>query len=87
MVEKLPRKRVVLVSGWGLLDASYDRYGADALVPLSDHADYDELLRLVELSGARSVLTTHGFAEAFARVLSARGLDARALGLLHGEEA
>jgi len=86
MVAKLARKRVVYVSGWALLDASYDRHGADALVPLSDHADFDELLRLVELSGARRVLTTHGFAEPFARELARRGADAAALGLLHGDE-
>lgn len=86
MVASLKARRVILVSGWALLDASYDRFGAETLVPLSDHGDYDELLRIVELSGARRVTTTHGFAAAFARVLAARGLAAEPLPLFHGEE-
>jgi Cft2 family RNA processing exonuclease len=86
MIEGLKAKRVIAVTGWALLDAAYDRYGADVLVPLSDHADFDELLAIVERSGARRVVTTHGHAEPLARVLRRRGLDAHALQLLHGEE-
>src|SRR5262249_2682330 len=47
--------------------------------PLSDHADYDDLLRYVELVQPRRVLTLHGFAAAFAADLRARGLEAWAL--------
>jgi Cft2 family RNA processing exonuclease len=86
MLAAIKQKRVIAVTGWALLDASYDRYGADVLVPLSDHADYDELLAIVERSGARRVLTTHGFTRAFAEVLTSRGLAADALALLHGDE-
>ena len=80
MITKLKKSRVVAVTGWALLDASYDRYGAQGLVPLSDHADFDDLLRIVELSGARRVRTLHGFAEPLARVLALGGLDAEPLG-------
>ncbi|MEW6269915.1 MAG: hypothetical protein AB1689_11535 [Thermodesulfobacteriota bacterium] len=86
MLAAIKRKRIVAVTGWALLDASYDRYGADALIPLSDHADWDELLALVAASGARKVLTTHGHAASFAHALATRGVDARALPLLHGDE-
>jgi Cft2 family RNA processing exonuclease len=86
MVTALKARRLIFVSGWALLDASYDRFDADRLVPLSDHADWDELLRIVELSGARRVLTTHGFASPLARVLTARGLDATPLPIFEGEE-
>ena len=86
MLAALKRKRVVAVTGWALLDASYDRYGADVLIPLSDHADYDELLDLVTRTGASRVLTTHGFAAPLAYALGRRGLDAQALTLLHGDE-
>lgn len=86
MLAALKRKRIVAVTGWALLDASYDRHRADVLVPLSDHADFDELLEIVRRSGATRVLTTHGFAEAFAHVLAQRGLAAEALALLHGDE-
>jgi Cft2 family RNA processing exonuclease len=86
MVTSLKARRLILVSGWALLDAAYDRFDADRLVPLSDHADWDELLRIVELSGARRVLTTHGFASTLARVLVERGLDAEPLPLFEGDE-
>ncbi|MBY0274659.1 MBL fold metallo-hydrolase [Candidatus Binatia bacterium] len=86
MLRAIRQKRVIAVTGWALLDASYDRYGADVLIPLSDHADWDELHELVARTGARRVLTTHGFAEPLAHALSAQGHDASALHLLHGDE-
>lgn len=86
MLRAIRRKRVIAVTGWALLDAAYDRHGADALIPLSDHADWDELHELVRRSGAWRVLTTHGFAEPLAHALSLQGRDARALHLLHGDE-
>jgi putative mRNA 3-end processing factor len=42
---------------------------------LSDHADWPDLLRTVEETGASRVLATHGHAEAFARVLAERGYE------------
>jgi Cft2 family RNA processing exonuclease len=86
MLAAIKRKRVIAVTGWALLDASYDRYGADVLIPLSDHADFDELLEIAARSGAQRVLTTHGFAEPYAHVLRQRGLEAEALPLVHGDE-
>ena len=47
--------------------------------PLSDHADYDDLLRYVELVKPRRVLTLHGYAAAFAADLRARGVESWAL--------
>ena len=42
---------------------------------LSDHADWPDLLRTVEETGAPRVLTTHGHAEVLARYLAERGLE------------
>src|SRR6185503_9732060 len=55
------------------------RYQVDAAFPLSDHADYPDLLRYVELVQPKRVLTLHGFAAEFARDLRERGMDAWAL--------
>ena len=52
---------------------------ADVAFPLSDHADYDELLRYVELVQPKRVLTVHGFAAEFAADLRRRGIEAWAL--------
>ncbi len=79
MLEKIPRKRVALISGWAVDPDVVYRYQVDAAFPLSDHADYDDLLRYVELVQPRRVLTLHGFAAAFASDLRARGVEAWAL--------
>src|SRR5262245_30182823 len=79
MVEKIPRKRVALMSGWAVDPDAVYRYQVDAAFPLSDHADYDDLLRYVELVQPRRVLTLHGFAAAFASDLRTRGVEAWAL--------
>jgi len=79
MLEKIPRKRVALISGWAVDPHAVYRYHVDAAFPLSDHADYGDLLRYVELVQPRRVLTLHGFAAAFASDLRARGLEAWAL--------
>jgi DNA ligase-1 len=79
MLEKIPGKRVALISGWAVDPHAVYRYQVDAAFPLSDHADYDDLLRYVELVQPRRVLTLHGFAAAFASDLRARGLEAWSL--------
>jgi Cft2 family RNA processing exonuclease len=70
--------RLAYVSGWAALDNARARVGAEELIPYSDHADFDELLALVEGSGAREVDVVHGYTEAFAKVLCDRDIQARA---------
>jgi DNA ligase 1 len=79
MLERIPRKRVAVITGWAVDPNVIYRYQVDAAFPLSDHADYDDLVRYVELVQPRRVLTLHGFAAAFARDLRARGVEAWAL--------
>jgi DNA ligase 1 len=79
MLEKIPRKRVAMISGWAVDANAIYRYQVDAAFPLSDHADYDDLLRYVELVQPNRVLTLHGFAAEFARDLRGRGIEAWAL--------
>ncbi len=70
--------RIIYVSGWARLDNARARTGAEELIPYSDHAGFDELLELVEGTGARQVDVVHGYTEPFARILRDRGIDARA---------
>ena len=79
MLEKIPRKRVAMISGWAIDPNARYRYQVDAAFPLSDHADYTDLLRYVELVEPQRVLTLHGFAAEFARDLRDRGIEAWAL--------
>ena len=68
-----------MISGWAVDPNAIYRYQVDAAFPLSDHADYDDLLRYVELVQPKRVLTLHGFAAEFARDLRERGIEAWAL--------
>lgn len=79
MLEKIPRKRVAMISGWAVEPNAIYRYQVDAAFPLSDHADYDDLLRYVDLVKPKRVLTLHGFAAQFASDLRRRGMEAWAL--------
>jgi Cft2 family RNA processing exonuclease len=69
--------RIAYVSGWAALANARARSGAQELIPYSDHADFEELLDLIEASGARRVDLVHGYTETLARILRDRGLDAR----------
>jgi len=78
-VRRLGRYRTALISGWAK-DAEFSRmFGADATFDLSDHCDFDELMEVVEQSGADQVYTVHGYTEDFARHLRKRGIRASAL--------
>jgi DNA ligase 1 len=79
MLESIPRKRVAMISGWAVDPNAIYRYQVDAAFPLSDHADYPDLIRYVELVQPGRVFTLHGFAAEFARDLRERGFEAWAL--------
>ncbi len=80
MVQRIKRKRTAVLTGWAMDAGAIYRYGCDAAFPLSDHADYDDLIRYVELVQPQRVLTLHGFAREFAADLRRRGVEAWALG-------
>ncbi len=79
MLQKIKARRTAMLTGWALTPGAVHRYQTDAVFPLSDHADYDDLIRYVELVKPRRVLTLHGYAAAFATDLRARGIEAWAL--------
>lgn len=65
----------IMLSGWGLDPHARYRYGVDEMIPMSDHADFDELLGYVGESAPSRVYTVHG-SPAFARHLRERGVEA-----------
>jgi len=80
-LRKIKPRRTAIITGWALDPAVIYRYQCDAAFPLSDHADYEELLQFVEKVKPKQVFTVHGFVEEFARTLRGRGIEAWALGL------
>jgi DNA ligase-1 len=79
MIRKIKNRRTAVLTGWALDPGAAYRYQCDAAFPLSDHADYTDLVRYVELVAPQRVLTLHGFAAAFAADLRQRGIEAWAL--------
>lgn len=76
---RIPGARTAMVTGWAVDPGVTYRYRCDAAFPISDHADYDDLLRYVDLVKPRQVLTLHGFAAEFAADLRRRGVEAWSL--------
>ena len=64
-------------SGWMQLRGIRRRRPADRGFVLSDHADWDGLLRAIRETGAENVYPTHGYTDIFARHLSSLGLNAQ----------
>jgi Cft2 family RNA processing exonuclease len=53
----------IMVTGWSLLKNAIYRYGVDHALPLSDHADFGELVEMIRQVNPRRILTTHGYAD------------------------
>ena len=79
VMEQIPAKSIALLSGSKVDGYAKSRYHLEEIFPLSDHADYNELLGLVERVKPSRVLTLHGFASEFAQDLRSRGLEACSL--------
>ena len=76
-IRQLRKKaRLAMISGWGMDPSARYRYQCDEVFPLSDHADYDDLLAFVDTASPRKVLTIHGYRDEFARDLRTRGVEA-----------
>ena len=50
----------VAVTGWAIDPSTKFRYGVDHALPLSDHADFDQLLETVQRVNAAEIYCTHG---------------------------
>jgi len=79
MHRNLGKTRTAILTGWAVDPNCRFRYQCDAAFPLSDHADFPDLLELVKRVQPKKVLTLHGFAADFAQTLRELGYDAQAL--------
>ena len=71
--------RTAMLTGWAMDRSCRFRYRVDEAIPLSDHADFQELIALVRQARPAKVYTVHGFSE-FAKHLRILGFDAVHLG-------
>lgn len=79
MVLNIPRRYIIMLTGWALhKSAPYMYKDVDLILPLSDHADFSELVRTAKESGAGRIITMHGFPK-FAQTLRDMGFNAEHL--------
>lgn len=74
----LGRTVTIAPTGWAVDARTKYRWGVDHALPLSDHADYDQLLETVERVAPQEIYCTHGPAE-FADLLCDLGYNAHPL--------
>jgi DNA ligase 1 len=80
MLRELGRVRTAVLTGWAVDPNCRYRYRVDAAFPLSDHADFPQLIELVRRVNPKVVYTLHGYAAEFAQTLREMGVEAWALG-------
>lgn len=83
-LRNLGRTSRIVVTGWAHAPRGRQQHGADFAIPLSDHADYNELLECIERVEPRIIYCTHG-PVAFVDDLCQRGFDARPLAAVRGD--
>ncbi|MEP6583274.1 MAG: ligase-associated DNA damage response exonuclease [Ginsengibacter sp.] len=69
-MKKFQPHSVGVCSGWMQVRGNARRRNVDAGFALSDHADWDGLIKSVKETGAEKVFVTHGFQSAFSRYLT-----------------
>ena len=65
----IPNCKTAMLSGWGLDARAIHRFGTDISIPLSDHADFNELKEAVNQVRPKKIITVHGFTREFASEL------------------
>jgi putative mRNA 3-end processing factor len=79
-MKRFPSSRTAFASGWMEVRGTRRRKALDRGFVLSDHADWTDLIKTVEETKAKIVLTTHGSSAILAQYLrEEKGIDAREL--------
>ena len=83
---RLPDPVVSVASGWMRVRQRAKQRGVELPLIISDHADWNELLRTLDDVRAPEVWVTHGREEALMHAAAQRGIRARALALVGFDE-
>jgi len=78
--------KVAVCSGWMQVRGNSRRRNVDAAFVLSDHADWDGLLKAVHATEAEKVYVTHGFQSVFSRYLNEIGIASEEVKTAYGTE-
>ena len=68
-LKRFPNYRAALASGWMQVRGTRKRKNLDKGFVLSDHADWNDLIRTVKDTKAKNIFTTHGYSGVLAQYL------------------
>jgi len=74
--KRIKNAKKVGFSGWAVNPEYKYRLGLDKAFPLSDHADFYDIIKCVKKSEPETIFTYHGFSEELARFLKLEGFNA-----------
>jgi putative mRNA 3-end processing factor len=83
---RLPDPVTAFASGWMRVRARARQQGIELPLVISDHADWNELTRTIEETGAGEVWVTHGREDALLHHIETTGRRGRALSLIGRED-
>lgn len=83
---RLPDALTAFASGWMRVRARARQRGVELPLVISDHADWNELTRTIEETGAEEVWVTHGREDALLYHIQSAGRRGRALALIGRED-
>jgi putative mRNA 3-end processing factor len=75
-----------ICSGWMQVRGNVRRKNADAGFALSDHADWNGLLKACKETEAECIYATHGFQSVFTRYLNEQGINAKEVKTEYGDD-
>ncbi len=85
-VQRFRNPVIAFASGWMAIRARARQRGCELPLVISDHADWPDLTRTIEETGAEEVWVTHGREEGLVRWCTLKGIPARPLRLVGYED-
>ncbi len=86
VIRKIPNMAHAICSGWMQVRGARRWRSADAGFAISDHADWQGLLDVINATGAEQVYVTHGQTAVFTRYLNETGITAAEVKTEFGDE-
>lgn len=75
-----------MASGWVQTGRNFGRSSVQRGFILSDHADWDGLLKAIDLTGAEKIITMHGYTRELSRFLNENGISSMEIDELKNQQ-
>ncbi len=86
-IKRFSPYEIGICSGWMQVRGNARRKNADAGFVISDHADWNGLIKACRATEAECIYTTHGFQSVFTRYLNEMGIRSREVKTEYGDES